>query len=246
MTRKVSIILVRPRYAGNIGSVARAMKNMGLSRLTLVRPGALPGHPEALRLAVDAKDILKRSQIVDSLDEALKDFNFVLGTSRREGKHRRDFLLSTQVHDLLKKQPKGSRIAILFGAEERGLTNEELARCHRVVMIPSSSKLPSLNLAQSVMVIAYELFSKKKAKSTSPSFKESPLASMQELEGMYGQMEEALTAVKFFTDDHHFHIMRTLRTIFGRAHPTAREIRIFRGIWRQVMWLVEKMRSETT
>lgn len=235
----ISIILARPRYAGNIGSVARAMKNMGLSRLILVRPGALPEHPEALRLAVDAKNILKKSQIFDSLDEALKEFNFVIGTSRREGKHRRDFLLSTEVHGLVKSQPKGSKMAILFGAEERGLTNEELTRCHRVVMIPSSPKLPSINLAQSVMIIAYELFSKKAPKSTSPSFKESPLATVEDLEGMYGQMEEALTAIRFFTDPHHFHIMRTLRTLIGRAHPTAREIRIFRGIWRQVMWASE-------
>ncbi len=233
----VSIVLVRPRYAGNIGSVARAMKNMGLSRLILVRPGALPEHPEALRLAVDAKNILNKAEIFDDLPAAIKEFHFLIGTSRREGKHRRDFIWANELHALISEQPPQSQIGILFGAEERGLTNEEISHCHRVVTIPSSPDLASLNLAQSVMVIAYELFSKRDLKSTSPSFKKSPLAKNEEMEGMYQQLEQALVAIKFFQDEHHFHMMRTLRALLGRAHPTAREVRILRGIWRQILTL---------
>ena len=129
----ITFILVKPRYGGNIGSTARVLKNMGFTRLHLVRTSVLPTHPEALRLAVGAADLLKKTKVFDTLEEATKGLRFLVGTSRRTGKYRRDFVNLPEIGSKLTPRQK---IGILFGAEERGLTNKELAVCHLVTTIP--------------------------------------------------------------------------------------------------------------
>lgn len=237
----ISIILVRPRYGGNIGSTARVMKNMGFSKLIVVRPTVLPTHPEALRLAVGAADLLQKAVVCDTLEEAAKGLNYTIGTSRRVGKNRQDFISLPEISTRLGERQK---IGILFGAEERGLTNKELAICNLVVMIPSDPDFGSLNLAQSVAVTTYQLRLFFLSKMDDPDLpqkkKTAKLASVEEIEGMYGHLERALTDIEFLIPDNTFHMMRSLRGIFGRTGLTDREVRILRGISRQIEYVNSK------
>lgn len=243
MTKKIraqdiTFILVKPRYPGNIGSTARALKNMGFSKLSVVRPSVLPTHPEALRLAVGAANLLKKAKVFDTIEEASSGLHFLVGTSRRTGKYRQDFVTLPELDNNL---PSRQKIGILFGPEERGLTNQELAFCHLVTNIPASPLFPSLNLAQAVMVVAYQLF----LSSPSPVPGEGKtgrikLANVEEIEGMYQHMEKMLGQIGFFPHRNSFHMMRAIRQVFGRTELTDREVRIFRGICRQVLWSTPK------
>lgn len=241
--KDITFILVKPRYPGNIGSVARGMKNMGFSRLVVVSPATLPTHPEALRLAVGAADLLKKAKVYETVEEACKGLHFLVGTSRRVGKHRSDFVL---LPELAKRLPKKQKIGILFGPEEKGLSNRDLAHCHLVCSIPSSPDFPSLNLAQAVMIMAYQLRLHKKMPDVrseiQTTYEDGTLkpqfahASVEELEGMYEHLEKALSAIRFFANPNAFHLMRSIRQIFGRTGLTQREVKIFRGICRQILW----------
>jgi TrmH family RNA methyltransferase len=236
----VTFILVKPRYGGNIGAACRVLKNMGFTRLHLVRPSVLPTHPESLRLAVGAADLAKKAKVFDSLAEAVKGLRFLIGTSRRTGKYRRDF---AGLPEIGSKLPLGQKVGLLFGAEERGLTNEELGHCNLVVQIPSNPDFPSLNLAQSVAVVSYQLRLLQDLKAVKIEGKEFPLAPAEEIEGMYDHLEKMLTAVGFLHEKNGFHMMRTIRQLFGRTQMTEREVRIFRGICRQVQWAVKNERD---
>lgn len=265
----ISFILVRPRYPGNIGQAARAIKNFGFDELALVAPAASPTHPDAIKLAVGAANLLKRATVYADLKVAIAPLHFLLGTSRRFGRHRRNFVSLPELPSVL---PKRGNVGILFGPEEKGLSNEEIACCHRVITIPSNPKFPSLNLAQSVMVVAYELrgllgwgggveiFEAIRRRASKPydaarrvarrlpASEEAvvpkksstplpqPLATMEQVEGMFQQLESTLAQIGFFPHGNPFMVMRTLRNLFGRSGLTPREIRILRGICRQAMW----------
>ncbi len=157
MLEKIAIVLVEPREPGNIGAAARAMANMGLSRLVLVRP---PEHrvPEAFRMALAARPILESAEVVDDLGQALAGFGLVAGTTRRPGAGRRGRVTPRQFAAELPVVAAANDVAILFGREESGLTNDQLQYCQRLVTIPSSDGFGSLNLAQAVLTIAYEIF----------------------------------------------------------------------------------------
>lgn len=228
MNPDITFILVRPCYAGNIGAAARAIKNMGFHKLVLVDPKQSPGDVDAIKMAVGAKDLLKKAKVFTSLKEAIKPFHYLIGTSRRFGRHRRNFVSLPDLKPLL---PLAKKIGILFGSEDKGLNNEDLALCHKVVTIPSNPDFPSMNLAQAVMVVAYEL--RKVAASPIPSIS---LASLEDVEGMFRQLETTLAEIGFFPHGNPFMVMRTLRGMFGRSGVTTREIRIIRGICRQMIW----------
>lgn len=236
----ISIILVRPRYPGNIGSTARVMKNMGFTRLVTVRPTVLPTHPEALRMAVGAADLLHAATVYDSLEEAASEMQFLIGTSRRVGKNRQDFITLPEIGNKLTSKLK---MGVLFGAEERGLTNKELALCHLVAMIPSDPEFGSLNLAQSVAVVTYQmrLHFLTGEKATHDFSDPLPsLASVESIEGMYGHLEKVLTDIRFLVKNNTFHMMRSLRGLFGRTGLTEREVRILRGICRQIHYVLKR------
>lgn len=214
------------------------MKNMGFSRLHLVRPSVLPTHPESLRLAVGAADLAKRAKVFDSLEEATKGLRYLVGTSRRTGKYRRDFV---NLPEIGQKLPLKQKIGVLFGAEERGMTNKELSLCHLVVQIPSDPDFPSLNLAQSVAVCTYQLRLLMTATLPDREGKTFELAPVEEIEGMFRHLEEMLTQVGFLHEKNGFHMMRSIRQMFGRTQLNEREVRIVRGICRQVMWKIKTM-----
>ncbi len=237
MLDKVAIVLVEPREPGNIGAAARAMANMGLSRLVLVRP---PDHrvADAFRMALAARPILESALVVDDLAQALAGFGFVAGTTRRPGAGRRGRVTPRQLAVELPAVAVENDVAILFGREDSGLTNEELQYCQRLVTIPSSEGFGSLNLAQSVLTIAYEIFLADAAAGSRGAGAAARRAPTAELEGLYAQMQRALLDIGYLDPANPAHMMRVFRRLFGRAGPDAREVKALRGIFRQVDWYV--------
>jgi tRNA/rRNA methyltransferase len=236
---KVAIVLVEPREPGNIGAAARAMANMGLSRLVLVRP---PDHlvAEAFKMALAARPILDRAVVVDELARALSGFGYVAGTTRRSGGGRRGRVTPRQLAAELPAVALANDVAILFGREESGLSNEELKYCQRLVTIPSSEGFGSLNLAQSVLTVAYELFLAAGAPGQAGSGAPVRRAPTADLEGLYGQMERVLLEIGYLDPANPGRMMRVFRRLLGRAGPDAREVRALRGIFRQVVWYARR------
>jgi tRNA/rRNA methyltransferase len=236
--QNISIILVRPQGAGNMGSVSRAMKNMGFHRLILVQPGQDPLSPEARMMATSAKDILENASIFPCLEGALKDFRWIAGTSARKGRTRGPFTSLREICLEIVVHARDVPVAVLFGPEDRGLTNRELDPCQAFISIPTHPGLPSLNLAQAVMLVCYELRmadllgqgdESKAGLLTKP-------AEFRTIEAMYGQMEELLLRIGFLDPQNPKRIMHTLRRIFGRANLGDRDVAILRGIFRQMDW----------
>ena len=235
-----SIILVRPRFPENIGSVARAMKNMGLSRLVLVN-GCSPLHVDAYKLASGAEEILERAEEVCSLEEAIIDTGCIVGMTCRQGKGRSPVLSAKKLVEKLVPLSERNTIGLAFGSEKEGLTNEELSLCHLYGRIPSSDIFPSLNLAQSVMVVCYELFQSSGLISEVPV----QVAHAGGLEKMFEHMEKTLVDIGFLDPQHPKHIMRVLRSLFGRSQLDEREVRILQGIWSQVDWYTRRKAGKT-
>jgi len=225
----VSIILVRPKFPENIGSVARAMKNTGLSRLMVVN-GCSPLHPSAYKLASGAEDILERAEESLSLREVASEMGCVVGTTSRGGKERApDFTPEALAKKLIPISQK-NLIGVAFGSEKEGLTNEELTLCHLYARIPSVESFPSLNLAQAVMVICYALF-QTSVEIRTPSVQ---LARAGVLESMFEHMERTLIQIGFLNSKHPKRMMRVLRRLFGRSQMNEREVQILHGIWSQM------------
>lgn len=237
MLDKIAIVLVEPREPGNIGAAARAMANMGLSRLVLVRP---PDHrvADAFRMALAARPLLESAVVVDDLAAALAGFGYVAGTTRRQGAGRRGRVTPRQLAAELPSAAVANDIAILFGREDSGLTNEELQYCQRLVTIPSSEGFGSLNLAQSVLAIAYEIFLVADPSGSRGRAAMARRAPTADLEGCYAQMERVLLDIGYLDPANPAHMMRVFRRLLGRAGPDEREVRALRGIFRQVAWYV--------
>jgi tRNA/rRNA methyltransferase len=233
----VAIVLVRSKFPENIGSVARAMKNMGFHRLILV-DGCSPLHANAYKVASGAEDILERAEEAASLTEAVSETRCVVGTTSREGEERAPLLSPRDlVRELIPLSVKNS-IALVFGPEREGLTNEELSHCHLTVRIPSSTAFPSLNLSHAVMILCYELF-----QSSLPIQERSTeLAKTEDLEKMFDHMEKTLVDIEFLDAEHPTPIMRVLRRLFGRSRLDPREVRILHGIWSKVDWQMRRKR----
>jgi tRNA/rRNA methyltransferase len=231
----VSIILVRPRYPENIGSVARAMKNMGLNRLIVVE-GCSPLHGNAYKLASGAERVLERAEEFITLREAISDMGCVVGMTSRTGKERSPLLVPKALAKRLVSISLKNSIGLVFGSEREGLTNEELSLCHLYVRLPSSESFPSLNLSQAVMLICYELFQ------SSTTIDESPvqLAQAEQIEKMFEHMEKTLMDIGFLDANHPKGIMRVLRRLFGRGQMEEREVRILQGICSKVDWHIKK------
>ncbi len=225
----ISIILVKPRFHENIGSVARAMKNMGLNRLIVVN-GCSPLHPNAYKLASGAEDILERAEEFFTLGEAISEMGCVVGMTSRGGKERAPLLTPETLAKKLVPLSLKNSIGVAFGSEKEGLTNEELFLCHLFVRIPSRESFPSLNLAQAVMVVCYELFKASVEIPASPV----QLAQAEQTETMFEHMEKTLLDIGFLDRNHPKRMMWVLRRLFGRSQMDEREVQILHGIWSQM------------
>ncbi len=222
----ISIVLVDTRTPANIGSVARCMMNMGLSRLVLVDPPRDEDR-EALKLAAGAQMILEAAIVCPTLSDAIKEHGLVIGTSRHAGKQRKNIRTPREMAENVMPILSGNRTAVVFGNEVNGLENKDLALCHEIVAIPSSGGFPSLNLSHAVMIVAYELFmASRQDVASSPK----ELAPAEQVEGFYRQLRETLQDLDFLEREHPERIMFSLRQLFGRARLDAREVSILRGI----------------
>jgi tRNA/rRNA methyltransferase len=231
-----TFVLVRPLQAGNIGAAARALKNMGLRDLRLVAPVAWRGR-EAAAMAVHAADVLSTARSYDELAAAVADCTLVVGSTCRPGLYRAGAMAVREAAAQLVAEAVHNRIAVVFGPEDTGLVNLDLALCQRLITIPTAPEYPSLNLAQAVMVVAYELVMAAGTVRDLPAAE--PYAPAAEVEAMMQRMSRALVAIGFLPADHPDHIMFTLRALLGRAGLGARDLQILNGIARQILWFAE-------
>lgn len=214
--------------------VCRAMKNMGLSHLRLVK-GCDHLHPEAIKFALSARDLLDQAQTYQTLDDALADKAISVATTRRTGKYRQELMTPPQVAQMLLQSPENTA-AIVFGREDHGLSTEELSRCSLQATIPSSNEFGSLNLAQSVLVFCYELFCSSNKESPQP---QRTLASSSDLEPLFNHMQTTLSAIGFLNPQNPGHIMKSLRRILFRSGMDSREVSLVRGLLSQIDWATQ-------
>jgi TrmH family RNA methyltransferase len=220
-------VLVETQHPGNIGSAARAMKNMGLSDLALVAPRRFP-HDEASAMASNARDILESAKVYATLPEALADCARVVATTARPR------TLSAPVstpREWATRRASGEfrgRVAILFGRERTGLTNQELEHAQELLVIPTPSEYSSLNVAAAVQIVAYELVAS--AGVGGPQGDAHAPVGQEDMERFYTHLERTLVATRFLNPDNPRLLMRRLRHLYGRAAPDANEMNILRGI----------------
>jgi tRNA (cytidine32/uridine32-2'-O)-methyltransferase len=240
---QIRIVLVETSHSGNIGAVARAMKNMGLANLWLVNPASFPDEASYAR-AAGASDVLDKAQVVGSLDEALADCVLVMGTSARGRKVPWPVVAPPQAAATASEHSCRGQVALIFGRENNGLSNEELQRCHYHIHIPSNPDYSSLNLSMAVQVICYELrmhYLRSLEEDESSPYLDAmvapgdrgwdvPPANVSDVEGFYGHLEQVLQDVEFHRRDNPRQLMTRLRRLFQRAHLDQMEINILRGI----------------
>ncbi|MDX1503086.1 MAG: RNA methyltransferase [Thermoanaerobaculia bacterium] len=241
MTQPLAVVLVRPTEEGNVGAAARAMANMGLERLILVEPAVTIGEVARAR-AVGAGHLLDGTERAPDLARALAPFRRVVGTtSARERADAAPRITARELPGVLAADPPGTPTALVFGPERSGLTTEELARCSPLVTIPTRPVQPTLNLAQAVLVVAYELA----LAETSGEGADAPEpATWEEVEGLFAHLERVLPEIGFARDDTFAATLRDLRRLAGRAGLTSREVRVLRGICRRTVGTVERLRSD--
>jgi TrmH family RNA methyltransferase len=228
-TFPLRIVLVEPSHPGNIGAVARAMKNMGLEQLVLVGPRQFP-HSEAIARASGADDVLARARVVGTLGEALAGCGFIVATtSRVRDQYFRVADVREGAQRILAESRRGPA-AVLFGSERAGLTNEQLEGAHLLIRIPASDTYPSLNLAMAVQIVAYELFRARGIEIDSAPAA-GPLADPAEMEKLYEHLAQVLEEIDFRDRTQGgTHLMARLRRLLQRAVLDRNEVNILRGI----------------
>jgi tRNA (cytidine32/uridine32-2'-O)-methyltransferase len=228
MLDNIRIVLVNPSHPGNIGAAARAMKTMGLKHLYLVAPKSFP-NVNATAMAAGADDILAKATVVSTLAQALQGTKIAFGTSARE----RALALVThnpkEAASIITRENKANNIAVVFGRENNGLTNEELGMCNYHIHIASNPDFSSLNIAQAVQLIAYEIKEAGSAINTTFSSKEE-LATNEEIQNFYEHLKQALVSIKFLNSGNEKRIMAKLKRLFNRAKLEETEVGILRGI----------------
>ncbi len=223
----IRVVLVGTTHPGNIGAAARAMKNMALMDLALVRPRQFP-HAEASARASGADDVLERTTVHESLTSAIADCVYVAGASARSRAIDWPCLDARDAAGRLIAESASGPVAVVFGPEKTGLENADLDHCDTLVSIPANPGYSSLNLAMAVQVVAYELFVARVGQGA-PDRSETPPATSGELEHFYTHLERVLTDVGFLDPSNPRYLMRRLRRLFVRARPDRNEINILRG-----------------
>lgn len=233
MLEQIRIVLVNTSHPGNMGSAARAMKTMGLTQLVLVDPQELPDD-NAMALAAGASDVLANARIVPTLDDAIADCGLVIGTSARSRTLSWPMLDPREAGEKLVQEGMQHPVALVFGRERTGLTNDELQKCHYHVAIPANPDYSSLNLAMAVQTLCYEVrmrwLQEQESASQDAEVERVDYPSAEQLEGFYRHLEQTLQKTGFITEEHPGQVMSKLRRLFNRARPEVVELNILRGI----------------
>lgn len=231
---QVAIILVRPKFPENIGSAARVAFNMGIKRLILVREDLPEREPMAKMATHKAAHLIDNLEVHPTLEDALRPFSMIVGTTARLGKKRTLEKTPREVIEEVIPDLPNNQLAIMFGPEDTGLTNDELKYCRFISSIPTAD-FSSLNLAQAIAIHCYELYYQ--AVHAPHAFEpKSQIASSHELEGMYQHVEDALLRIDFLEEKSHTYWMNNVRQFLGRLRLTSKEAKIIRGICRQFLW----------
>jgi tRNA/rRNA methyltransferase len=245
MLANCRVVLVRTHYAGNIGSVARAMKNFGLRDLVLVDPVADVASHQARMLAASAQDILDAARPVPTFDEAVADCGVVLGSSGETAGTLRQTLAGTprDVFPRFVEALAHSPCALVFGPEPHGLANEELARCHGLLFLPTEAEYTSLNLSLAVGIALYEL--RNASRSQPESLARSP-AAFADFDRAMTHLHAAMTDVRFLFGQNAEALMNAFRHMVGRATPTDQEVKMLHGLARQLEHAADRMKKAET
>ncbi|WP_321370824.1 RNA methyltransferase [uncultured Desulfuromusa sp.] len=229
----LTVVLVEPQGALNIGSACRAMLNFGCSSLRLVNPQVDHLSHDARLMAVKAATVLENARVFESLEDALSDCVLSFGTTRRFGRYREGLLRPDEAADRLLPVAQKDAVALVFGREDRGLFTSELDLCQHFITIPTDENLPSMNLAQAVSLCLYEV-SKAKGRLTGQSGSGKKLANNATLESMYQHMRQSLLHIGYLDPQNPDHILRTFRRILSRSSLNDRDVRILRGLFNQI------------
>jgi len=229
----IRVVLVSTSHPGNIGAVARAMKNMCLGDLVLVAPAAEYPSGKAWARASGATDVLDSARVVPDLKSAIVDCSLVFGASARLRSIPWPLVDARSCAEIVAENVNSEKIALVFGRENSGLTNQELELCNKLVHIPANPEYSSLNIAAAVQVLAYEIHVACLAlagKGKIEGQNDYPLATAEEMEGLYQHFEQALHTLGFYNPDNPRQLMRRLRRLFNRAQVDTMEMNILRGI----------------
>ena len=235
MLENIRIVLVEPKGSGNIGSVARAMKNMGLNDLAIVGGGRTKSF-WARAMAVHAGEILKEARRFPTLREAVADCGLVVGTTCRGGLYRSHSQAPRDVAPKIVAAARSGKTALVFGPEDHGLDNRDLKYCQWLLTIPAHSDYPSLNVAQAVMVCLYEIFLASLKKAPREMISRAPAESV---ESLFDRMRRSLLKIGFLDSQNPEHILLAVRRLLGRAGLEERDVRILTGLFRQIEWYTE-------
>jgi len=226
----VKIVLVGTTHPGNIGAAARAMKNMGIKSLSLVQPKEFPSDVAIYRSKA-AKDILEHAQVFNNLEEAIFDCELVIGTSARGRKVPWPILNPKEAAEEVSRSSSHHNIAIIFGREDRGLTNEELGLCNLHVNIPTDPDYSSLNLAQAVQILVYEIRQAILGEQEDKDYWDVELANNDQTELLINHMDELMQQVEFYDVDNPRKLLLRVRRFFKRSRIDVMETNIFRGLF---------------
>jgi len=233
LTEKVEVILVEPAEGGNVGSCARALKNMGFASFDMVDP-RYEDRPMARKMAVHAQDVLGSARVFGSIEEATRDAHWVVATSVRGRTHpeRKPPMGPGEFIEKLRELPQGSKAALLFGPERTGLTNVQLGRCQDILTVPTSDEFSSMNLAQAVMLIAWEIRKADLQPLVEPSRNQTVTAG--EIEGLVAHMRRTLDIIEYLDPQNPDLILDDLRKVLSRAALDSRELSMLRGIFHRM------------
>lgn len=232
MFQHIEIILCETSHPGNIGAAARAMKNMGLTQLTLVSPRHFP-HPEAIHRSSGADDVLAKAKVVSSLSEAVASCQWLYGTSARDREFPWPQLTPAQAAQTIKQYATSHKIGVLFGNEQTGLSNEALQLCDYHICIPTNPEFASLNLGAAVQVISYEVFQALSVNDNSPP-KKLNKATQQEIVGLVNHFEQIAIEVAFLDPKHPKKLMTRIKKLLTKTQLEKEEINILRGFLKAI------------
>jgi tRNA/rRNA methyltransferase len=235
-TKRLRVVLFHTKYPENVGSVARAMLNMGVADLYLVDPQGFDIERAAPLATAHARHILERAKIVDTLAEALSGTALAVGTTARTGGWRKGLLTPAKAApEIFSRLSDGGEVALVFGPEDRGLTNEETSLCDQLVMIPAHPDCTSLNLSQAVLILLYECYQYALVRPFEPKGPPTERdASFEERQALFSSMQEALAAIDFLKDQNAEYWMMPVRRFFSRFRLRRNEFNLLMGICRQV------------
>jgi tRNA/rRNA methyltransferase len=236
MLENVRIVMVHPRGSGNIGSIARAMKNTGLRELAIVGKARV-GSFWARAMAVRGRDILSNARSCETVREAVADCRLVVGTTCRSGLYRDHSRSPRDVAAEIVAAAANGKVALIFGPEDHGLSNEDLKHCQLLITIPTHPEYQSLNVAQAAVICLYEIYLASLGEAVKQTL---PQARAEDIERLYDRMRTSLLKIGFLDSQNPEHMLFAFRRILGRTRLEERDVRILTGLFRQIEWYAEQ------